>query len=119
VRVVLDHCVDRRLADSIKGHEVATAAQRSLDRLENGELLAAAAALGFEVLITTDRNLRYQQNLERLPVTVVELAATDTRLDSLLQLVPFLEAAFALVALWRFISVHSDGEMETLSKRGA
>jgi len=47
----------------LKGHRVETAAQRGWDELKNGELLEAAEKAGFEVLVTPDKNIRYQQNL--------------------------------------------------------
>jgi hypothetical protein len=47
----------------LKGHVVVEAIERGWDRLVNGELIAAAEAAGFELLLTTDKNIRYQQNL--------------------------------------------------------
>jgi len=57
----------------LKGHEVRTAAQQGWDRLKNGELLVAAEADGFDVLLTTDKNMRYQQNLAGRKIAVVVL----------------------------------------------
>ena len=54
-------------------HEVATAAEMDWSQLTNGELLAAAREAGFEVLVTTDQNLRYQQNLKDRRIAVVVL----------------------------------------------
>ena len=54
-------------------HEVATAAEMDWSQLTNGELLAAATDAGFEVLVTTDQNLRYQQNLKDRKIAVVVL----------------------------------------------
>jgi hypothetical protein len=48
---------------ALKGHVVVEAIERGWDRLVNGELLAVAEAAGFDVLLTTDKNMRYQQNL--------------------------------------------------------
>jgi len=62
------------------------------DRLRNGALLATAAGR-FDVLLTVDRNLQYQQNLAALPIAVVIIAARTTRLSDLLLLVPALEKA--------------------------
>ena len=52
-----------RFATTLKGHVVVEAIERGWDRLLNGELIAAAEAAGFELLLTTDKNMRYQQNL--------------------------------------------------------
>ena len=54
-------------------HDVATAAETDWSQLTNGELLAAATEAGFEVLVTTDQNLRYQQNLKDRKIAVVVL----------------------------------------------
>ena len=51
------------LKHALKGHIVIEAIERGWDRLVNGELIAAAEAAGFELLVTTDKNMRYQQNL--------------------------------------------------------
>jgi len=55
------------------GHTVSTAAQPGWDRLRNGELLAAAEEAGFDLLLTTDKNMRYQQNLVGRQLAIVVL----------------------------------------------
>jgi len=55
------------------GHTVETAAQRGWDKLKNGELLEAAEETGFEVLVTPDKNIRYQQNLVLRRIALVVL----------------------------------------------
>jgi hypothetical protein len=55
------------------GHTVETAAQRGWDKLKNGELLEAAEQSGFEVLVTPDKNIRYQQNLVLRRIALVVL----------------------------------------------
>ena len=57
----------------LEGHDVRTAAQQGWDTLKNGELLAAAEADGFDVLLTTDKNMRYQQNLAGRKIAVLVL----------------------------------------------
>jgi hypothetical protein len=62
--VLFDNGTPRNLARHLIDHHTITEARaRGWDKLENGELLMAAEAAGFEVILTTDRNLRYQQNL--------------------------------------------------------
>ncbi len=58
-------------------HEVSTAYECGWSTLKNGELLAAAEAEGFEVLITTDTNLKYQQNLASRTIAIVVLSTTS------------------------------------------
>jgi len=65
--VLFDNGTPRNLARYlIDRHTVTEARTRGWSELENGELLTAAEAAGFEVILTTDRNLRYQQNLRTL-----------------------------------------------------
>ena len=63
MRILFDQGVPLPLRRSFSGHDVITAWQRGWSELSNGELLAAAEADGFELLVTTDQKLRYQQNL--------------------------------------------------------
>ncbi len=58
---------------ALKSHIVVEAIERGWDRLVNGELLEAAEAAGFEVLLTTDKNMRYQQGLARYKIAFVVL----------------------------------------------
>ena len=57
----------------LKEHTVQTTAQRGWDKLKNGELLRAAEDAGFDVLITPDKNIRYQQNLKIHTIAIVVL----------------------------------------------
>jgi hypothetical protein len=73
MRVLFDQATPVPLRPYLIGHEVRTAAQQGWDTLKNGELLLAAEAAGFEVLLTTDKNMRYQQNLSGREIAVVVL----------------------------------------------
>src|SRR5262249_12805371 len=88
MRILLDEQLPRRLARHIRGHHVRTVQQQSWSGLRNGELLRRAAASGFEVFVTADRNLSFQQNLAEVELGVVVLVARSNRLDDLLPLVP-------------------------------
>jgi hypothetical protein len=72
-RVLLDHCVPRRVRQAIVDCEVSSAFQRGWAELTNGALLKAAEDAGFDVLVTADKNLRYQQNLVARRIAVIEL----------------------------------------------
>jgi hypothetical protein len=73
MRILFDQATPLPIRPYLKGHEVRTAAQQGWDRLKNGELLEAADAEGFEVLLATDKNMRYQQNLAGRKIAVVVL----------------------------------------------
>jgi predicted nuclease of predicted toxin-antitoxin system len=88
MRVLLDEQLPLRLARELTGHDVRTVRQQGWSGLTNGELLKRAAADGFEVLLTADRSLQFQQNLVNSQVAVVVLVAPRNSLKHLLPLVP-------------------------------
>jgi hypothetical protein len=72
--VLFDNGTPRTLARYLIDHHTVTEARaHGWERLENGELLTVAEAAGFEVIVTTDRNLRYQQNLAGRKIGIVVL----------------------------------------------
>jgi len=87
VRVLLDECIDRRLAKDIVGHDVMTVAEMGWKSKRNGDLLALAER-AFDVFITVDSNLSFQQNLPRFGIRVIVLRAPSNRLADLRSLVP-------------------------------
>jgi hypothetical protein len=96
VRILLDECIDHRLARDLTGHEVSTVALMRWRGKENGELLGLAAAQ-FDIFRTTDRNLSFQQNVERFDLAVIVLNAPSNRLSDLRRLVPDLLHALPFV----------------------
>jgi predicted nuclease of predicted toxin-antitoxin system len=76
MKVLFDQGTPAPLRHFLTGHEVETAYERGWSTLRNGELLAAAEA-EFEVLITTDQNLRYQQNLTDRKLAILVLPTTS------------------------------------------
>jgi hypothetical protein len=74
VRVWLDECVDWRLGRELASHDVKTARQMGLTALNNGELLALASAQ-FDVFVTVDRNLSFQQDIVSFPIAVAALGS--------------------------------------------
>jgi len=72
VKLFLDNCMPYRSKSLLGAHEVIHARDMGWRNLTNGILLASAFKAGFDVFVTVDRNIRYQQNLERLPLTVIE-----------------------------------------------
>jgi hypothetical protein len=96
LRIFVDECVDWRLANDILEHEVKTARQMGWSTLKNGELLALASKQ-FDVFLTVDRNLSFQQNLPIFDIAVVVLRSRSNRLSDLQRLVPELLASVAMV----------------------
>lgn len=92
MRVLLDECVDWRLARDIVGHEVKTAHQMGWNTIKNGELLTLAST-HFDVFLTVDTNLSFQQNLSSFSIAIIILRARTNRLLDLKPLVPSLLVA--------------------------
>jgi len=87
MRILLDESLPIELRSELPGHAVRYVREMGWAGLKNGELLACAAAQ-FDVVLTADRNLEYQQNLNTLPVAVVVLMAMSNRIEQLRQLLP-------------------------------
>jgi hypothetical protein len=73
MRIIFDQANAVPIRDYLVGHTIRTAAQQGWDTLRNGELLAAAEEAGFDLLLTTDKNMRYQQSLMGRELAIVVL----------------------------------------------
>ena len=85
--ILLDEDLPRRLGALLVGHEVTAVPRCGWSGIENGKLLALAATK-FDVFLTMDKNLEYQQNVGTLPVAVLVLEAVSNRIEHLAPLVP-------------------------------
>jgi len=77
VRVLFDNNVPAPLARHLAGHQVRTARSMRWHELENGDLLRAAELDGFEIMVTADQNISYQQNLADRILALVVLSTND------------------------------------------
>ncbi len=73
MRILFDHGTPAPLRSCLTGHTVREAKAQGWDTFKNGDLLTAAEAAGFDVLVTTDKNLRYQQNLSDRTIAIIVL----------------------------------------------
>ena len=87
MRILLDECIDRRFARELSRHEVRTVPEAGWAGKSNGDLLALAEN-SFDVFVTVDRNLSFQQNVPKFSIAVVVLRAHSNRLAELRRLVP-------------------------------
>lgn len=97
MRILLDECVDRRLAQEIEGHDVFTVPQAGWAGVKNGDLLRLAQEQ-FDVFVTVDRNLSFQQHLPQFTIAVIVLEAPTNRLKDLRLLVPQLRQILPLTS---------------------
>jgi hypothetical protein len=79
MRILFDHGTPSGIAGSLSGHEVTEAIERGWDRLSNGDLLNVAEAAKFDLLLTTDKRIRYQQNLTGRKIAIVVLGNSTWR----------------------------------------
>ena len=86
MRILLDECVPRPIRRELIGHEVHTVTGMGWAGKKNGELLALIASASFDVFISVDQNLPYQQNLRAAGIAVLVMIAPSNRLRDLLPL---------------------------------
>lgn len=73
MRVLLDNNVNQRFGPLLTGHKATHVRAVGLDKLANGDLIAAAEAAGFEALVTCDKNMSYQQNIKERKIRILVL----------------------------------------------
>src|SRR5882757_3565358 len=93
MRVLLDECVPRALRNELHGHEVKTVAEAGWAGVRNGELLQLAARQ-FDLFLTIDRNLEYQQNFASLTLAVIVVHAAS---NDVAVLRPLMSAVLAAI----------------------
>lgn len=96
MKLLLDECVDWRLLRDLAPHDVKSARQAGLSGAADGDLLRLAQR-EFDVLITTDKNLAFQQNVGRFEIAVIVLQGRSSRLRDLRELLPPLLASLPLL----------------------
>ncbi|HXG64635.1 MAG TPA: DUF5615 family PIN-like protein [Blastocatellia bacterium] len=87
MRVLLDECVTRKLKMDFIGHEVHTVEEAGMKGLKNGQLLRSASGL-YDVLVTVDKSIPYQQNLASFNIAILILSAKKNTYDALHPLMP-------------------------------
>ena len=94
MKVLLDECVTKRLKFYLKDFEVFTVTELGWSGVKNGKLMTLCVENGFEVLLTIDKNLAYQQNLNKYKIAIVVLNTITSKIEELsLFMPPFKEQA--------------------------
>jgi hypothetical protein len=96
MRILLDESLPQELRDELPGHDVATVRESGWSGLKNGDLRRRAADR-FEVFLTADQNIQFQQNLGKLPISVLVLVAPSNRMEALRPLIPKLLSALIVL----------------------
>ena len=105
MRLLLDECVPKRLRNHFPGHDATTVRQMGWASKKNGELLTLMLADGFEVFVTVDQNLRYQQNITAAGVAVLVFVASSIKFVELLPLVPDALTALTTIRPGDFVEI--------------
>jgi predicted nuclease of predicted toxin-antitoxin system len=105
MRILIDECLNRRLARALTGHYAVSVQKMGWGGLKNGALLAEAEKQ-FDVFLTGDRNLTFQQNVTQYRIAVVVLHAPSTQLHHTLPLMPKVLAALPSLKPGKVVDVH-------------
>jgi len=108
VKILFDHCIPRPLRREPPDHEIKTVREMRWEGLKNGKLLDEAQAAGFDVFLTIDQNIRYQQNLTGRAIAVVVMIANGITVEDLRPLLPALEETLALVQPGQLYKVRTE-----------
>jgi hypothetical protein len=111
LRVLFDHNVDRRFRRCLSGHDIKTTRERGWEDLDNGKLLAAAAGGGFEVFLSIDKRIRFEQNLDKLPLPIIVIDSVSNALPALIPFAPHVLALLNTPLLKIFHLLASDGSV--------
>ena len=88
MKILLDECVTKRLKKHLEEFQVFTVRELGLSGIKNGKLMTYCVENEFDILLTIDKNLMYQQNLDKYPVTIVVLNSFTSKIEELITFLP-------------------------------
>lgn len=88
MRILLDECITKRLKKHLEEFDVCTVRELELSGIKNGKLMRYCVENKFDILLTIDKNLMYQQNLDKYAVTIVVLNCLTSKLEELITFLP-------------------------------
>ncbi len=88
MKILLDECVTKRLKRHLEEFEVWTVRELNLSGIKNGKLMTYCSENSFDILLTIDKNLMYQQNLDKYPVTIIVLNSFTSKIEELVTFIP-------------------------------
>ncbi len=107
MRILLDECVPKPLKRQLSNYQVRTVVEMGWAGKKNGELLKLMQNEGFSVLLTADQNLRYQQNLEQVEISIIVMVASSNRLEDLFPLIPNVRNALDNIVIGEIIEIYT------------
>ena len=88
MKILLDECVTKHIKPCLSDYEIYTVREMEWSGIKNGKLMQLCVEHSFDILLTIDKNLQYQQNLDRYPVVIVVLNSFTSKVDDLVVLLP-------------------------------
>ncbi len=92
MKILLDECVTKRLKEYLEEFEVFTVRELELSGIKNGKLMAYCVENNFDILLTIDKNLMFQQNLDKYPITIAVLNCFTSKIEELIMFLPSFKA---------------------------
>ena len=105
MRVLIDECIDERFRNLLPGHDCQTARYAGLAGLHNGALLKAAETAGFQVLVTVDQGIEFEQNLRGRKLAIIVFRTKSHRLRDLVQHLPACLALMGTISAGQMIRI--------------
>ena len=106
MRVLLDECLPKRLKQAFQGHETKTVPEMGWTGKTNGELLKLAKGQ-FDVFLTVDQNLQYQQNLKNSEMAIVLIAVKNNRYETFKPVITKVQKALQTIQLGRLLRIEA------------
>jgi len=88
MKILLDECVTKRLKKHLEEFEVLTVRELNLSGIKNGKLMTFCVENSFDILLTIDKNLLFQQNFDHYPLTIVVLDCQTSKIEELVTFLP-------------------------------
>lgn len=88
MKILLDECITKRLKKHLEEYEVLTVRELNLSGMKNGKLMNYCVENNFDILLTIDKNLMFQQNLEQYPLTIVVINCQKSKIEELIIFLP-------------------------------
>ena len=88
MKILLDECVTKKLKRHLTEFEVKTVVEMNWSGMKNGSLMKVAVEENFDMLLTIDKNLEFQQKIKKYRLTIVVLDVQKSKIENLLELLP-------------------------------
>ncbi|MEJ7828157.1 MAG: DUF5615 family PIN-like protein [Segetibacter sp.] len=88
MKILLDECVTKHLKQHLSEHEVFTVREMQWSGIRNGKLMTLCVEQHFDILLTIDKNLQYQNNLDKYHLTIVVLNSFTSKVEELVEFLP-------------------------------